>query len=253
MRLRVLGCFGGSVKGRHLSSFLLNGSIALDAGALTQTLTLEEQTRVRHVIVSHAHLDHNCALAFFADNIYGRVEEPAFVYGTSPVLAALRQHMFNDVLWPDFSRLPNDDSPTLRFQEIQEEQPFTINEFTFTPLAVNHITPTVGFLIEDGKSAIIYSSDTGPTNRIWEVANQRKNLKAIITEASFPNEEEERAEVSGHMTPGLLKRDLLKLNGRVRILITHVKPSHRGRIERQLRSLGLGRIELVQQGKSYRF
>ncbi len=117
---------------------------------------------------------------------------------------------------------------------------------------MNHITPTVGFLIEDGKSAIIYTSDTGPTDRVWEVANQIKKVKAIITEASFPNEEEERAEVSGHMTPELLKRDLLKLNRRVRILIFHTKPSHRGRIARQLRSLG-ARIELIQQGKSYRF
>ncbi len=253
MRLRVLGCFGGSVKGRHLSSYLLNDSIALDAGTLTQTLTLEEQTRVRHVIVTHSHLDHNCALAFFADNVYGRIEAPAVVYGTSPVLAALREHMFNDVLWPDFSRLPNDHSPTLRFQEIKEEQPFTVDQLTFTPLAVNHITPTVGLLIEDGKNAIIYTSDTGPTDRIWEVANQKKNLKAIITEAAFPNEEEERAEVSGHMTPELLKRDLLKLERRVRILIAHVKPGHSRRITRQLRSLGVGRIELVQQGKSYRF
>ena len=253
MRLRVLGCYGGSVKGRHLSSYLLNDSIALDAGALTQTLTLEEQTRVRHIIVTHSHLDHNCALAFFADNVYGRIEAPAVVYGTSPVLAALREHMFNEVLWPDFSRLPNDHSPTLRFQEIKVEQPFTVDQLTFTPLAVNHITPTVGFLIEDKKSAIIYTSDTGPTERIWEVANQRKNLKAIITEASFPNEEEERAEVSGHMTPALLKRDLLKLKRRVRILITHVKPSHSSRIARQLRSLGVARIELVKQGKTYRF
>ena len=253
MKLRVLGCFGGSVKGRYLSSYLLNDSIALDAGSLTHTLTLEEQIRVRHVIVTHSHLDHNCALAFFADNIYGCIEAPAVVYGTTHVLAALRRHMFNDILWPDFSRLPNDHRPTLRFQEIREEQPFTIDGLTFTPLAVNHITPTVGFLIEDKKSAIIYTSDTGPTDRVWEVANQRKQVKAIITEASFPNEEEERAEVSGHMTPELLKRDLLKFKRRVRILVTHVKPSHRSRIARQLRSLGGGRIELVQQGKSYRF
>lgn len=253
MKLRVLGCFGGSVKGRYLSSYLLNDSIALDAGSLTQTLTLEEQTRVRHLIVTHSHLDHNCALAFFADNVYGCIETPAVVYGTSLVLTALRQHVFNDVLWPDFSRLPNDHSPTLRFQEIEEDKPFTIDQLTFTPLAVSHITPTVGFLIEDKKSSIIYTSDTGPTDRVWEVANQRKDLKAIITEASFPNEEEERAEVSGHMTPELLRRDLLKLERRVRILITHVKPSRRARIARQLRSLGMARIELLQQGKSYRF
>jgi cAMP phosphodiesterase len=253
MKLRVLGCFGGSVKGRHLSCFLLNDSIALDAGSLTQALTLEEQTGVRHIIVSHSHLDHNCALAFFADNVYGRIEQPALVYGTPPVVASLRQHMFNDVLWPDFSRLPNNHSPTIRFQEIQEERPFTIDKLTFTPLAVNHITPTVGFLIEDRKSSIIVTSDTGPTDRVWEVANAKKNLKAVIVEASFPNEEKARAEVSGHMTPELLKEDLLKFKRRIRILITHVKPSHRSRVGRQLRSLGSRRIELIQQGKTYRF
>ena len=253
MKLRVLGCFGGSVKGRYLSSYLLNDTVALDAGALTQTLTLEEQTRVRHVIVTHSHLDHNCALAFFADNVYGCIDTPAVVYGTAPVLAALRQHMFNDVLWPDFCRLPNDHSPTLRFQEIREEQPFTVDGLTLTPMAVNHITPTVGFLIEDKKSAILYTSDTGPTDRVWEVVNQRKNVKAVITETSFANEDEERAGVSGHMTPELLKRDLLKLKRRVRILIAHIKPSQRARIARQLRSLKVSRLELLQQGKSYRF
>ena len=253
MKLRVLGCFGGSVKGRHLSCFLLNDSIAVDAGALTQALTLEEQIAVRHIIISHSHLDHNCALAFFADNVYGKIAQPAVVYGTAPVVESLKKHMFNDVLWPDFSRLPNNHRPTIRFQGIEEDKAFKIDKLTFTPLAVNHITPTVGFLIEDAKSSIIYTSDTGPTDRIWEVANTTKNLKAIITEVSFPNEHKERAEVSGHMTPELLREDLRKFKRRTRILITHVKPSHRSRIARQLRAIDVRRIELIQQGKTYRF
>ena len=253
MKLRVLGCFGGSVKGRHLSCFLLNDNIAIDAGALTQTLTLEEQVAVRHIIISHSHLDHNCALAFFADNVYGKIEQPAVVYATAPVVDSLKKHMFNDVLWPDFSRLPDNQTPTIRFQEIEEDKAFKVDKLTFTPLAVNHITPTVGFLIEDAKSSIIYTSDTGPTDRLWEVANTKKNLKAIITEASFPNEDRERAEVSGHMTPELLKEDLRKFKRRIRVLITHVKPSHRSRIARQLRAIDPRRIQLIQQGKTYRF
>jgi cAMP phosphodiesterase len=232
---------------------LLNDSIALDAGSLTQTLTLEEQARVRHVIISHSHLDHNCALAFFADNIYGRNEAPVAVYATPPVVDSLRRHMFNDVLWPDFTRLPDERRPTLRFQEIHENTPFTVEKLTITPIAVNHITPTVGFLIKDGKSSIVCTSDTGPTDRVWEVANRTENLKAVITEASFPNEERERAQVSGHMTPDMLKEELLKFRRRVRILITHVKPSHRARIGRQLKTLGSRRMEIVQQGKTYRF
>ncbi len=253
IKLRVLGCYGGSVKGRHLSCYLLNDTIALDAGSLTHVLTLEEQLRVRHVIITHSHLDHNSGLAFFADNVFGRIDEAVMVYGTPPVIASLRKHMFNDVLWPDFSRLPNHRQPTIRFKEIHDGQLFEIEKLSFTPVPVNHITPTVGLVIRDTKNAILATSDTGPTELVWEVANRTQNLKAIITEASFPNEEEGLARASGHMTPELLERELQKVGRRIRVLITHLKPGHRSRIARQLRSLGLRRMELLQQGKTYRF
>ncbi|MFQ5790293.1 MAG: 3',5'-cyclic-nucleotide phosphodiesterase, partial [Acidobacteriota bacterium] len=142
MKLRVLGCSGGSIKGRHLSCFLLNDSIALDAGSLTHALTLEQQRKVRHIVISHSHLDHNCGLPFLADNVLGKVSEPIVVYATRAVVTGLRKHMFNDVLWPDFTRLPSRQAPTLRFQEIQDGQPFTIDHLTLTPVSVNHITPT---------------------------------------------------------------------------------------------------------------
>ena len=253
MRFRVLGCYGGSVKGRYLSCYLLNDSIALDAGSLTHTLTLEEQLRVRSVIITHSHLDHNNGLPFFADNIYGKIEGAVTVYGSPPVVASLRKHMFNDVLWPDFTRLPSHRAPTLRFKEIHDGQAFRLDKLTFTPIPVNHITPTTGFVIKDTKSAIVFTSDTGPTELVWEVANRIKNLRAIITEASFPNEDEGLARVSGHMTPELLERELQKVSRRTRVLINHLKPTDRPRIVRQLRSLRMKRIELLQQGKTYRF
>ena len=118
---------------------------------------------------------------------------------------------------------------------------------------MNHITPTAGFVIKDAKGAIVFTSDTGPTELVWEVANRLKNLKAIITEASFPNEDEGLARVAGHMTPELLERELQKVSRRARVLINHLKPADRSRIVRQLRSLRLKRMELLQQGKTYRF
>ena len=253
MKFRVLGCYGGSVKGRHLPCYLLNDIVALDAGSLTYTLTLEEQLRIRHVIITHSHLDHNTGLPFFADNVFGKIDEPVSVYGSPPVVASLRKHMFNDVIWPDFSRLPSHHSPTLEFKEIHDGQPFRIDKLTFTPIPVNHITPTAGFVIRDSRSSIVFTSDTGPTEMVWEAANRAKNLKAIITETSFPNEEEGLARVSGHMTPELLERELRKVSRRVRVLINHLKPTDRPRIVRQLRSLGLKRMELLQQGKTYKF
>lgn len=253
IKLRVLGCYGGSAKRHYLSCYLLNDSIAMDAGSLTHALTLEEQLRVKHIIITHSHLDHNSGLPFFADNVFGRTEAPVMVYGTPQVVASLRKHMFNDVIWPDFSRLPNHRSPTIRFKEIRDGQTYRIEKLTFTPVPVNHITPTVGFVIRDSRNAVLATSDTGPTELVWEVANRTKNLKAVITEASFPNEEEGLARASGHMTPELLERELQKLGRRTRVLITHLKPGHRTLITKQLRSLGLKRMELLQQGKTYRF
>ena len=253
MKLRVLGCSGGSVKDRFLSCFLLNDHIALDAGGLTNPLTLDEQLGVRHVIVSHTHLDHNCGLPFFVDNIFGRLDEPVIVYGTKAVVDSLDRHMFNDELWPDFTKLPSEAAPTIRFQEIEIEKKFTIGELTFTPVEVEHLIPTVGFVVEDVTSAILYTSDTGPTDRVWQVASSQDRLKAVITEISFSNDAGSLAHASGHMTPDILASELKKLTKDVQVLVTHTKPGHLARIESELETLNLPRVELIEQGKTYTF
>ena len=253
MKLRVLGCSGGSVKDRFLSCYLLNDHIALDAGGLTGPLTLEEQLRVGHVIVTHTHLDHNCGLPFFVENIYARVEEPVFVYGTKAVVDSLKRHMFNDELWPDFTKLPSKDAPTLRFQEIEIEKPFTVGKLTFTPVDVAHLIPTAGFLVEDDESAIVYTSDTGPTDRVLEIASSQDNLKAVITEVSFSHDAGALARASGHMTPDLLVAELKKLTKQVRVLIAHTKPGHLPQIDAELKKLDIPGVELIEQGKIYTF
>ncbi|MGH9321009.1 MAG: MBL fold metallo-hydrolase [Vicinamibacteria bacterium] len=253
MKLRVVGCSGGSVKDRYLSCFLLNDEIAIDAGGLTGPLTLEEQLRVRHVIVTHTHLDHNCGLPFFIDNVFGHIEEPIVVYGTTPVISSLKSHMFNDELWPDFTKLPSETEPTLRFETIEPERTFRIAELSFTPIAVDHLIPTVGILVEEGSDAVLYTSDTGPTDRVWEIASSHPGLKCVITEISFASDDDALARVSGHMTPRILVSELKKLNSKVPVLVTHTKPGHLTRIEQELRTLRLDGVELIEQGRTYEF
>ncbi|HXV63325.1 MAG TPA: 3',5'-cyclic-nucleotide phosphodiesterase [Vicinamibacteria bacterium] len=253
MKVRVVGCSGGSVKGRFLSCFLVNEEIALDAGGLTGPLTLEEQLRVRHVIVTHTHLDHNCGLPFLVENAFGRLDEPITVYGIPAVVQSLQAHMFNDVMWPDFTKLPGPHRPTMRFEPIEVEETFRIDGLSFTPIEVEHLIPTVGVLVEDEEGAILYTSDTGPTHRVWEVASSHPRLKCVITEVSFSNDDDELAKLSGHMTPSILASELAKLHRDVPVLITHTKPSHVPRIERELRALGLSNVELIEQGKTYQF
>jgi len=253
MRLRVAGSSGGSVKDRFLSCFLLNDIVALDAGGLTAPLTLEEQLRIRHVIVTHTHLDHNCGLPFFLDNVFGKLDEPIVVYGTAPVVRSLKTHMFNDELWPDFAKLPSEAKPTLRFETIEAETPFRISELTFTPIAVDHLIPTVGMLVEDASGAILYTSDTGPTERIWQVASTHPRLRCVITEISFASDDDALARASGHMTPRILASELRKLTGKVPVLVTHTKPGHLPRIEKELRAMGLDGVKLIEQGRTYEF
>ena len=125
--------------------------------------------------------------------------------------------------------------------------------FTFTPVEVEHLIPTVGFFVEDGESAIVYTSDTGPTDRVWEVASSQDNLKAVITEVSFSNDDGTLAHASGHMTPDILAAELKKLTKQVRVLITHTKPGHLPRIDAELKKLNLPGVELIEQGKTYTF
>ena len=113
--------------------------------------------------------------------------------------------------------------------------------------------PTVGFVVDDGSGAIIYTSDTGPTDRIWQLASSQPELKCVITEVSFSDDDDALARASGHMTPGILAGELKKLSKDVAVLITHTKPGHLPRIEQELRALNLSNVELIEQDKTYTF
>ena len=253
MRVRVLGCSGGSAPGHHLSCYLLNDVVAIDAGSLTASLSLDEGLGIGHVVLTHAHLDHHGELPFFIDNVFGHIDEPIVVYATDPVVDGLEQHIFNDVIWPDFTKLPSPEKPTLRFQRVEAEKSFAIGSLNLTPVRVNHLTPTVGFLVEEGSSAIVHTSDTGPTERVWEVASRHDSVQAIITEISFSNEDEALARASGHMTPAMMAVELRKLTREIPVLITHTKPGHVERIRKQLDALGLENVELLEEGREYTF
>ena len=116
MRVRVLGAYGGSTPWHRQTSFLLDGTVSLDAGALTQSLTLEEQSRVRSIIVTHSHLDHIASLPFLVENVFGRTEGPIEVVGPKDVAALLQDHLFNDAIWPDFTRIPTHLLPAVTFR-----------------------------------------------------------------------------------------------------------------------------------------
>jgi ribonuclease BN (tRNA processing enzyme) len=259
MDFRVLGSFGGDSPECRMTSFLIDGCVAVDAGAITRALTIDEQRRVRHVLITHTHMDHTNSLPFLVENSFGSSDEPVSIFCTKKVLAGVRRHLFNNDTWPDFTRIPNHLYPSVRFEEIEIECPFTISplpsgELEVVAIEVNHIVPTTGLLLRQGSSSILFTSDTGPTERIWDIANETEDLVAVITEVSFPNHMQDVADVSLHMTPQTLATELSKLRREVPVYLYHFKPPYVEALRAELAATDLPHhVEELEQDRCYRF
>jgi ribonuclease BN (tRNA processing enzyme) len=253
MRMKVLGCYGGNIPGHGMTSFLINDDVALDAGWVSNALSLKQQEKVKDILISHSHLDHTCTLPFLIDNNFSSPGFALRIFGIREVLTSMKAHLFNNHTWPDFTCLPNDLTPVLKLKEIKPEDPFVINGLTIRAVLVSHIVPTTGFIIEDKKTGIAFSSDTGPTDRFWELVNEVKHLKAVVTETSFPNELQDLANVSGHLTPDTLATELHKLDRDVPVYLYGGKPKHLKAIRKQVKALKRKKLYMLEQGKTYKF
>ena len=251
MKVRVLGCFGGNDPGHGMTSFIVDGSVALDAGWVSDALTLAEQEKVKDIFISHSHLDHTCSLPFIIDNNFSAPGFSLRIYGIREVVDSMKQHLFNNLTWPDFTCLPNDMTPVLKLVPIEEEEPVEVNGLRVTAIRVSHTIPTTGFVVDDGKSVLAFSSDTGPTKHFWEHCNRQKRLKAIITECSFPNKLQHIADVSGHLTPQTLTKELRKIKRDVPIYIYGRKPRFVRLMARELAQIKDDRLRLLTQGRTY--
>ncbi len=236
-----------------MTCLLVNGTIALDAGSLSQALSIERQKAVHSILLSHSHMDHTNSLPFFIENVYGKSDGAIDIYASAATVYALRKYLFNNATWPDFTRLPNHLVPAVRFHELESEVPVVIDGVKFTPIPVDHLVPTHGFLIEADGAAVLWSSDTGPTQRFWEIANRTPNLRALCIDTSFDNSLQRVADVSLHLTPKTLEIELRKLKKKVPVLLHHLKPPCVQRIHEEVRQLGLPDLEFLEQGKEYKF
>ena len=257
MLLEILGCHGGSVPRRRLPSFLINGHVLLEAGSVTSALPLGAQAGIEHVLVTHAHLDHIVGLAFLVDNIQSTqtaAGHNAAVTAASigPVVDDLRTHCFNNRLWPDFTKLPRPEEPALRLHTLREREAVEVGPLTVVPVHVHHAVPAAGFIIHDGTSGLVFSGDTGPTDEIWKVAREFKNIHAIIVETAFPNRLEDLATVSGHFTPALLQREMDKMPDAPPLWVYHIKPAHFEETAEELERLG-DRVHVLEQDQTHSF
>lgn len=247
MKLRVLGCSGTEAKGFSPTSFLIDRTLLIDTGSVCSALNLDEQLAIGKVLITHSHLDHVRGIPILADNLNIAGESRTLdVISIPPVLEIIRSHLLNDLIWPDFNRIPSKVRPVLRYRNITEEIEVEVDDFRVVAFASSHSVPSVGYRIVHGGKTLVFSGDTGPTDRLWHWA---EGADALIVDVSFPDSMERLALLSGHLTPKLLVREMTKCTRLPsRIYITHIKPQFLGQVQTELMVLNIGNLEILQDG-----
>jgi ribonuclease BN (tRNA processing enzyme) len=216
----------------------VNETILIDAGIINGTMSVDEMRNLKMIFLSHAHLDHLHGVPFMAEHLYGHLSRPLTIAGTAGVLSAVKTHLFNNAIWPDFSAIPNRTHPILRYKTIREGVPVSIANLKVTAISVNHTMSAVGYLVEDAQSAFVYSGDTDETEAIWDYAARKKTLKAAFIEASFPNRLEKLAHLAKHLTPKSAYQEFLKMNKKeIPLYLYHMKVPYLSEIEKEVKAL----------------
>lgn len=245
MQVRIIGGHGGVSPGFRATSYLIDGKLLIDAGSVASGLPIKEQARIENILISHSHLDHISDLAFLADNCFGMKGVPFEIHTSAISHRNIMSHLLNDEIWPDFTKLPSKENPTLRFHEFITEKSFELDGYTITPVEVNHPAGGHGFIIEKGGASVVFTQDTGPTDRIWEIAKLRPNLKGIFTEVSFPNHLMQVAIDSFHHTPSTMLEEIKKMPSEVPIFLGHLKPNFQDKLFEEINALNEPRITVL--------
>ncbi len=239
---------------QHLACFVIDDCVAIDAGSLAMAATTEQKKLIRDVILTHAHLDHIAGLPLFIDDLFAKLKVPISVFATADVIEIIERDIFNWDVYPKFAELTNQNGAVLKYCPFETGGNFIVKHLRVKSAKVNHKVPTVGFVISDDKTTFAISSDTSEMNGFWDVINAEKNLAALLIECAFPNELEELAQVSHHLTPKMLSKELKKFNCKnCPIYVINIKPMYFEEVVRQVENLEIKNLEIFQVGRVYEF
>lgn len=257
MQIQILGCSGAIARGARTTSFLCGGRLLIDAGTGVGDLTVEAMAAIGHVCLTHAHLDHVAALPLMLDTIAGRLQRPLVVHALPETIAALRAHLFNGVIWPDFSAIPSPQAPFLRFEPLRTGDRVAIDGHRLEVLPARHTVPAVGYALDTPAGWWVYTGDTALCPAFWQRFNRLDRVAMLVIETAFSERERALACRSQHLCPSGLAQALAWLDDgphtAVPIGLMHTKPDERARIEREVQALGLAaryRLQWLQTGQT---
>ena len=224
MQLRILGCSGGIAKNLCTSAYLIDNDILLDAGTGVGRLSIDEMRQLRHLFISHSHMDHICSIPLLIDTLFSSLQQPLVVHARTETIAAIQAHIFNWEIWPDFTELPTKEMPVLEFQPMLPGDQVEINGRCIEMIDVNHTVPAAAFSVSSGEGRLIYSGDTTTNDSLWQAINAYERVDFMILESAFANKDLALARLAHHYCPSLLSEDLKKLRHQPILGISHLKP-----------------------------
>jgi ribonuclease BN (tRNA processing enzyme) len=252
MRIQLLNsCVEAAHEWQYATCYLINDTVAIDAGPLGLWGAPQQQSAVRHIFLTHTHMDHIATLPIFLENVWNPERDAVALYGHPKTLQDFRTHVLNDIIWPDFVRVASPGSPFLQLHELLPEEIIEVEDLQIQPVAVNHTVPTSGYLITDGRSTMVLGADSGSTDRIWKLAGHMPEPRSVFLEASFPNSMRKLAEITSHMTPEMLASEVSKMPAMQNVFAVHIKARFREVILQELHALKIPGLAIVESGKTY--
>ena len=250
MKIEILGCYGNINGQCRATAFLINDTILLDAGTVSEVLDDERLKRISNVLISHTHLDH-------VKGLFPLVDELAMMGGNyrinivavKKVLDMISANLFNNIVWPDFTVIPSRESSVIRLSELTLEKESHVDGITVKPVLMRHTVYTTGFVIKENGKGFMFTADTGKTERFWQMAKEEKGIQFIIADVSFPNRLADLARLSSHGTLNILVENLARYGlESIPVYISHIKPIFRDEILNELKLLKRKNIRELQQG-----
>lgn len=239
MRLKVLGAYGASDAEHNLTGYLLDDWFAVDAGTLTSKLSFAQQARVQGVFITHSHADHIRDLPHLIHNRFSQNAPPLTIFATRDVMDILAKNVFNGLVWPDFSSIESqlNGKPVVHYRALMPGKKIVFGDIALTPVNVDHQIPASGVIVELGGQSITFTGDTGPTSEIWKRTNKQAGTVAVITEASFPNDQQALADDTAHLSPQTFGEELKKISVDAPVYASHRKIPFERDIESQIKNL----------------
>ena len=228
MEVKILGSYMLESRDTRHTCFLIDRVLGLDAGSLASALSVPEQAEIKTVLLTHQHYDHIQDLPTLG---LSTLNEPGSidVYSLPETLAAVHDHLLNGSVYPDLTEPLTADTPKYKFHPFEPEKVLPVLDYLVKPVTVPHTVPAVGFILKSNAGGCMaYTGDAG--GGILPFFRDPLSPQVVFVDVTFPNRLLDLARLTRHLTPGLVREQLLLALGEdlalPRLVAIHFHPDY---------------------------